>query len=77
MRGTPVIASNEDLMRHLHDEREVYARTLDMYESGQMRLKASNVDITTYQVTDLRGIINNIDQLLERMVEGTPCLPMR
>lgn len=75
--GTPVIESNEDLMRHLHNERKVYARTLDMYESGQMRLKASNVDITTYQVTDLRGIINNIDQLLERMGEGTPCLPMR
>jgi hypothetical protein len=72
-----VIESIEDLMRHLHSERQVYARTLDMYMSGQMRLTSSNVDITTYQVTDLQGIINNIDQLLERMRQGTSALPLR
>jgi hypothetical protein len=67
-----VIQSNEDLARHLHNEREVYARALEMYRTGRMSFVTNNVDITTYQMTDLLGIINNIDQLLERMeVQGS------
>ena len=62
-----MIESNEDLTRHLRHEREIYARTLEMYRIGEMRVVANAVDITTYQMTNLQGIINNIDQMLERM----------
>ena len=65
-----MIESNEDLVSHLRDDREVYARALKRYETGEMRFVANNVDISTYQVMDLQAIVNNIDQLLDRMAES-------
>ena len=64
-----MIESNEDLVSHLREDREVYARALKRYEMGELRFVAKNVDISTYQVLDLKGIVNNIDQLLNRMSE--------
>ena len=64
-----MIESNEDLMIQLREDREVYARALKRYETGEMRFVAKNVDISTYQVVDLKDIVNNIDQLLYRMAE--------
>jgi hypothetical protein len=62
-----VIQSNEDLACHLRNEREIYARALEMYRTGQMRVVANHMDTTTYLMNELQGIINNIDQLLERL----------
>lgn len=65
--GGKLLQSNEALAEHLRDERDLLARTLDMYRTGQMSFMARNVDITANQMTDLLGVINAIDQLLERM----------
>ena len=62
-----MIESNNELAEHLEKERDVYARALEMYRIGQIRFVANNIDLSTFQMTDLQGIVSNIDQLLERM----------
>jgi hypothetical protein len=62
-----MIGTVADLKAWLIESRETYTQALDMYERGQMRFVASNVDITRYQIANLKGIIANIDELLERM----------
>lgn len=66
-----VIQSNEELAEHLRQEREVCARTLEMYRTGQMRFVANHMDTTTYLMNGLQGIINNIDALLERLDDSS------
>lgn len=64
---TDAIQSNEQLAKHLRDQRDIYGRALEMYRTGQMRVGTNHMDTTTYLMNELQGIINSIDQVLERL----------
>ena len=57
----------DELARKLLKDRDFYARAMKMYESGQERFLTDNVDVTTYHMANLRGILLNMDELLKRM----------
>jgi len=57
----------DELGRKLLKDRDFYARAMKMYESGQERFLTDNVDVTTYHMANLRGILLNMDELLKRM----------
>src|SRR4029453_10624293 len=52
-RQRAMIQSNGDLAKHLRNEREIYARALEMYRTGQMRVGTNHMDTTTYLMNEL------------------------
>ena len=62
-----MIESATEMRNHLREQRDDFAYMLEMYEEGTLRFDVGDVDYSEAEKVNLKNIIANIDQMLERV----------
>ncbi len=67
-----MIDTQEKLVEHVRRERDVYQDAIARMEDGRLTSHTHNVDTTMVDRANLQGVVDNMDDLLKRLIKIKP-----
>jgi len=69
--AAPATQPREQVIQRWRDLREMLIRQLDMFESGELTLRANNADVSSSAIKDLKNNILEFDAMISEEA-GSP-----